>query len=374
MLPVIGRNLLESIALLGSVSRTLAEKCVAGIEADEERCRTYALSSPSIVTSLNPYIGYENAAKVVKQAMAEGKDLRTVVLELDLMSRGRCRQGARRARHDAWRRRRRVMHPIERLRWIARAEDEPAASLGSEAAWTLAELAEQEPNALLTACRRLLDRHPACGPLWWVSARLATAADPLEEGRRAAAELCSDSTSDRIGRQLRDLVHGERRPRAHEPDRAVAAGARSLQALPAPPRGEPPGRSRRSMRDLSVVVSSEVTGWSSDEADDALEGAAVLLVEVLAAGRHAVLVSRGTAAVVQSARAAGVPAWAVIGVGRALPERLFEAARERAADEVDEVALEGFALAIGPELTGDPAVVAAQVTCPPGLELIRRSI
>jgi fumarate hydratase class II len=86
MLPVIGANLLESIALLGSVSRTLAEKCVAGIVADEERCRTYALSSPSIVTSLNPYIGYENAAKVVKQAMAEGKDLRTVVLELDLMS------------------------------------------------------------------------------------------------------------------------------------------------------------------------------------------------------------------------------------------------------------------------------------------------
>jgi fumarate hydratase class II len=86
MLPVIGRNLLESIALLGSVSRTLADKCVAGIVADEERCRTYALSSPSIVTSLNPYIGYENAAKVVKKAMAEGKDLRSVVLELGLMS------------------------------------------------------------------------------------------------------------------------------------------------------------------------------------------------------------------------------------------------------------------------------------------------
>ena len=56
------------------------------------------------------------------------------------------------------------MHPIERLRWIARAEDEPAASLGSEAAWTLAELAEQEPTALLTACRRLLDRHPSLRP------------------------------------------------------------------------------------------------------------------------------------------------------------------------------------------------------------------
>jgi fumarate hydratase class II len=85
MLPVIGRNLLESIRLLASVSRALADKCVAGIVADEERCRTYALSSPSIVTSLNPYIGYENAGKVVKKAMAEGKDLRTVVLELGLM-------------------------------------------------------------------------------------------------------------------------------------------------------------------------------------------------------------------------------------------------------------------------------------------------
>ncbi len=85
MLPVIGRNLLESIRLLGSVSRALADKCVAGIEADVERCRTYALSSPSIVTSLNPYIGYEQAAKVVKKAIAEQKDLRAVVLELGLL-------------------------------------------------------------------------------------------------------------------------------------------------------------------------------------------------------------------------------------------------------------------------------------------------
>jgi fumarate hydratase class II len=86
MLPVIGRNLLESIRLLAAVSRALASKCVAGIEADVERCRQYALSSPSIVTSLNPYIGYEQAAKVVKQALAEHKDLRTVVLERELMS------------------------------------------------------------------------------------------------------------------------------------------------------------------------------------------------------------------------------------------------------------------------------------------------
>ena len=85
MLPVIGRNLLESIRLLASVSRALADKCVAGIEADVDRCRSYALSSPSIVTSLNPFIGYEAAAKVVKTSLASGKDLRTVVLEMGLL-------------------------------------------------------------------------------------------------------------------------------------------------------------------------------------------------------------------------------------------------------------------------------------------------
>ncbi|MDQ6783642.1 MAG: class II fumarate hydratase [Actinomycetota bacterium] len=86
MLPVIGRNLLESIRLLGAVARVFADKCIAGIEANVEQCRTYALSSPSIGTALNPYIGYEEAAKVIKASMAEGKDLRTIVLERGLMS------------------------------------------------------------------------------------------------------------------------------------------------------------------------------------------------------------------------------------------------------------------------------------------------
>jgi fumarate hydratase class II len=86
MLPVIARNLLESIRLLASVSVVFADKCIAGIEADVERCRTYALSSPSIGTALNPYIGYEEAAKVIKASMAENKDLRTIVLERGLMT------------------------------------------------------------------------------------------------------------------------------------------------------------------------------------------------------------------------------------------------------------------------------------------------
>ncbi|GAA2370014.1 class II fumarate hydratase [Nonomuraea africana] len=81
MLPVIARNILESIRLLANVSRLLADRCVAGITANTERLREYAESSPSIVTPLNRHVGYEEAAKIAKQALAERKTIRQVVIE-----------------------------------------------------------------------------------------------------------------------------------------------------------------------------------------------------------------------------------------------------------------------------------------------------
>jgi fumarate hydratase class II len=84
-LPVIARNLLESIRLLANVTRLFADRAVAGIEADEERCRTYAESSPSLGTSLNPYIGYEATAEVVKESIATGRSVREIVLERGLL-------------------------------------------------------------------------------------------------------------------------------------------------------------------------------------------------------------------------------------------------------------------------------------------------
>ncbi|MGH2455009.1 MAG: class II fumarate hydratase [Candidatus Limnocylindria bacterium] len=81
MLPVMARNLLESIRLLASMSRLFADRCVRGISANVERAREYAESSPSIVTALNRYLGYEEAAKVAKQALAERKTIRQVVIE-----------------------------------------------------------------------------------------------------------------------------------------------------------------------------------------------------------------------------------------------------------------------------------------------------
>jgi fumarate hydratase class II len=81
MLPVIARNLLESIQLIANVSRLFADRCVGGIEANVERCKEYAESSPSIVTPLNHYVGYDEAAKIAKQALAERKTIREVVIE-----------------------------------------------------------------------------------------------------------------------------------------------------------------------------------------------------------------------------------------------------------------------------------------------------
>ncbi|RIQ11193.1 class II fumarate hydratase [Jiangella rhizosphaerae] len=89
MLPVIARNVLESIRLLANISRVFADRCVAGIEANEERCREYAESSPSIVTPLNRYVGYEEAAKVAKQALAERKTIREVVVERGYVADGK---------------------------------------------------------------------------------------------------------------------------------------------------------------------------------------------------------------------------------------------------------------------------------------------
>jgi fumarate hydratase class II len=79
--PLMARNLLQSISLLGAASRLLAEKCVAGIEANREQTERYAESTLSAATALNPYIGYDKATEIVKEAAASGRSLREVARE-----------------------------------------------------------------------------------------------------------------------------------------------------------------------------------------------------------------------------------------------------------------------------------------------------
>ncbi|HJV09007.1 MAG TPA: class II fumarate hydratase [Acidimicrobiales bacterium] len=87
-MPMMARNLLESVHLLSTVSRLLADRCVSGMEANVDRCRTMAESSSALATALTPHIGYEEAAAVVQQAAAEGKTLRQVVLDRGLLRPG----------------------------------------------------------------------------------------------------------------------------------------------------------------------------------------------------------------------------------------------------------------------------------------------
>ena len=81
MMPVIAHNLLESIRILGNAADNLAEKCVSGIVANEERCRELIELSMSMVTSLAPKIGYDRAAEIAKESARTGKTVRQICLE-----------------------------------------------------------------------------------------------------------------------------------------------------------------------------------------------------------------------------------------------------------------------------------------------------
>jgi fumarate hydratase, class II len=89
MLPVMARNLLESIRLLAAAARMLADRCIDGLTYDPEVTRAYAEGSPAIVTPLNRYLGYDEAAAIAKQALASGRSIRDVVIDRGHISDGR---------------------------------------------------------------------------------------------------------------------------------------------------------------------------------------------------------------------------------------------------------------------------------------------
>jgi len=80
-MPVIARNLLESVRILGAVSRLFADRCIDGIEADEARCRAFADASPAVATALNPALGYDRVAELVKESARTGRSVRDLVIE-----------------------------------------------------------------------------------------------------------------------------------------------------------------------------------------------------------------------------------------------------------------------------------------------------
>jgi fumarate hydratase class II len=86
MLPLIARNLLESVRLLARVARAFADKAIAGLLANEETCRGYVEISPSMATALNPLIGYDRAAEIAKRSFRERRPVRELAREMTDLS------------------------------------------------------------------------------------------------------------------------------------------------------------------------------------------------------------------------------------------------------------------------------------------------
>jgi hypothetical protein len=215
------------------------------------------------------------------------------------------------------------VHPIERLRYVARAGWGAPDVLAAEAAWALADLADREPHAVLPSCRRLLDRHPGCGPMWWVAARIVTAGDPVAEGERCADALECDLTEALL-------------------DDALPPGARIVR------RGG-----------VSDVASADV-----------------VVVRADALGHDGMVVDPDVRGLLDAARAVGVPTWVEAGVGRILPPRLWDAlvcklspVEGRAGVVVD---LTGVERVVGPNGAQPPRLALAGCDCPEPPELLAR--
>jgi hypothetical protein len=206
------------------------------------------------------------------------------------------------------------VHPIERLRYVARAGDVDAVLLAQEAADALGSLAH-DARALVPACRRLIEFHPSCGPLWWVCARLLVASDVREAADLADRVLYDDPTAEELA--------------AHFPAGATIVtegGPIVVDAVSQRPDltirivGSP-----SSIRAAIRRIDGSVTGYDPVEADDACAGATVVLLDALAAGPTGIVVDEGAAGLAEAAIRSSVDIWAVVGEGRLLPAPLFDA-------------------------------------------------
>jgi hypothetical protein len=263
------------------------------------------------------------------------------------------------------------VHPIERLRYVARSSGAPQAVLVRETAAALASLGF-DPPGLVTACRRILDRHPVSGPLWWLSARVLTSDDPDREAWWAADALEDDPTVDTLVHALPEEavvcvlgwpeIIGDALPRRGDVEVLV------VDAL-----GEGSGLVRRlSNADVAALdVPMPGLGAASGDAD-------LVVLEASAVGPDGFVAVAGSRAAAAVAAQAGKPVWVVSGVGRMLPRRMWEALRSRVDalgdpwDLEDEVVpLELATTVVGPRGVEAPADALRHVDCPVAPELFK---
>ena len=257
------------------------------------------------------------------------------------------------------------MHPIERLRYVARARGAPPSALGWEAARALMSVTVDDPVALVTGCRRLVDRHPTVGAIWWLAARVLVAAEPLAEARAAADELDTDDTARHLAVALPD-------------DATITVVGWAEQAADA--------LRRRGDLDILLVESGHA-GWEDEVTyvpqtglGAAVAASDLVLLEASALGPDGFVAPAGSHAAAAVARHAGTDVWVVAGAGRVLPGRLWEAlsARVEAMGEPWELDEEIVPLSLATHVAGPAGVGPAgeapkRADCPIAPELLRRA-
>jgi hypothetical protein len=225
------------------------------------------------------------------------------------------------------------MHPIERLRYVARASGAEQSLLVRETAGALASLGI-EPVGLVTACRRIVDRHVASGPLWWLCARVLTSNDPHREAWRCADEIGEDPTADELVHALPEdgmvCVLGW-------PELAGEALVRrgDCVALVVDSLGEGSGLVRRLRRADASAEDVPPSGLGA-----AVAACDLVLLEASAIGPDGFVAVAGSRAAAATARHAGVPVWLIGGIGRVMAAPMWAALTRRLEDERGDAWLE----------------------------------
>ncbi|MFZ6005195.1 MAG: hypothetical protein ACOYXM_14815 [Actinomycetota bacterium] len=262
------------------------------------------------------------------------------------------------------------MHPIERLRYVARASGADQTLLVRETAQALAAFRD-DPAGLVAACRRIVDRHPTSGPLWWLCARVLTSPDGQREAWQAVEDIERDATPAELSFALAEdatacvigwpELIGEALPRRGDVD------VLAVDSL-----GEGSGLVRRLMRDGIDALDVPTAGLGA-----AVLAADVVLLEAVALGSTGFVAVSGSLAAAAVARHAGVPVWVVAGAGRLMPPRMWDAlasrlvARSAEPWELDEeiVPLDLVDRVCGPAGLEAPEVALRRIDCPVAPEL-----
>lgn len=268
----------------------------------------------------------------------------------------------------------RAVHPIEHLRYVARAHGVDPAALVEETAHALGSM-HFDPAGLVVACRRIVERHPFTGPLWWLCSTVATSSEPFEAVWELAEQVRADPTASELASALPD------------DGQVVTIGDPHTIAGGLARRGD--------VRVLALDIDHSATSFvrklerydveyepvDAGAAGSVTRIADVVLIEALALDAGRIVAPSGSSTIAAAAQAWGTPVWLVAGVGRRLPTPFVDAMvsrRDALTADIDDWAIDVEIVptqlvthVVGPHGMVPMGPPAAQPECSVAAELLR---